>query len=244
MSIHSTKGIVLKTVKYGETSVIATIFTELFGLQSYLVNGVRVKGKATRAHFFQPGSLLDLQVYHHELKNLQRIREIRWAVVYQHIFSEVTWNSVALFMVELLSKVLRQPEQNEALFDYCEQSFLYLDHCQGRVTANFPIFFAIRLLPYLGFRIQDNYSATVDRFHAQEGNFYPGDSGDPLLASREVSQSLAQFLKIKDPADLKEIALSQALRKEILQEIEKYYRIHLPDFTQMKTLPILHEILA
>ena len=39
--VHKTKGIVLRTVKYGETSVIVTILTELFGLQSYLVNGVR-----------------------------------------------------------------------------------------------------------------------------------------------------------------------------------------------------------
>ena len=38
---HKTKGIVLRTVKYGETSVIVTILTELFGLQSYLINGVR-----------------------------------------------------------------------------------------------------------------------------------------------------------------------------------------------------------
>jgi DNA repair protein RecO (recombination protein O) len=100
--IHSTKGIVLRTVKYGETSVIASIFTELFGVQSYMVNGVRTSGKTSKAHFFQPASILELQVYHNDLKNLQRIKDLKWSVLYKNIFSDITKNSVALFMVELL----------------------------------------------------------------------------------------------------------------------------------------------
>ena len=57
--VHKTKGIVLRTVKYGETSVIVTIMTELFGLQSYLINGVRSQsGKGgTKAGLFQPAAI-------------------------------------------------------------------------------------------------------------------------------------------------------------------------------------------
>ncbi len=66
--IHATKGIVLRTIKYGETSVIASIFTELFGIQSYIVNGVRTQSKTSKAHFFQPSSMLEMEVYHNELK--------------------------------------------------------------------------------------------------------------------------------------------------------------------------------
>ena len=102
--IHQTKGIVLRTIKYGETSVVVNIFTELFGIQSYLVNGVRSSGKTSKASFFQPGSILDMEVYHNELKNLQRIKEFKWGYLYQHIFSDIFKNAVALFMVELLAK--------------------------------------------------------------------------------------------------------------------------------------------
>ena len=137
--IYSSKGIVLRTVKYGETSVIASIFTELFGIQSYMVNGVRTSGKTGKAHFFQPASILEMQVYHNELKNLQRIKDLKWAVLYKNIFSDVTKNSVALFMVELLQKNLKQPETNEDLFHFCEDAFLQLDQADPQVTANFPI---------------------------------------------------------------------------------------------------------
>ncbi len=83
MQLHKTKGIVLKTVKYGETSLIATLYTELFGIQSYLVSGVRTstrKGPG-KANLFQPAAILDLVVYHNELKHLQRIREMKWALL-------------------------------------------------------------------------------------------------------------------------------------------------------------------
>jgi len=120
--IHSTKGIVLRTVKYGDTSMIATIYTELFGIQSYIVNGVRTSSKKGpgKANLLQPAAILDLVVYHNDLKNLQRIKEFRWGYLYQHLFFNVLKNSVALFMVELLQKTLKQPEANPDLFHFID----------------------------------------------------------------------------------------------------------------------------
>src|SRR5262249_12523630 len=109
--LHKTRAIVLRAVKYGETSLIVTILTELFGIQSYLVNGVRASTKkgSGKANLFQPAAVLDLVVYHNELRNLQRMSEFRWGHLYQHIFSDVRKNAVALFMAELLTKCLKQP---------------------------------------------------------------------------------------------------------------------------------------
>ena len=107
--LHKTKGIVLRVVKYGETSLVVTIYTELFGLQSYLVNGVRVTTKQgnNKAVMFQPSAILDLVVYHSEFKQLQRIKEHRWAHVYSGILSDVRKNAIALFMVELVTRCIK-----------------------------------------------------------------------------------------------------------------------------------------
>ena len=43
--LHKTKAIILRTVKYGETSLIVTAYTELYGLQSYIEQGVRASTK-------------------------------------------------------------------------------------------------------------------------------------------------------------------------------------------------------
>ena len=106
--LHKTRGIVLRTVKYGETSVVATILTELFGVQSYLINGVRSHSRkgSVKAGMFQPAAILDMVVYHNELKHLNRVKEFRWGRLYQQVLSDVPRNAVGLFMVELLTKCL------------------------------------------------------------------------------------------------------------------------------------------
>src|SRR6187455_522375 len=141
--LHKTKAIVLRTVKYGETSLIVTMFTELFGLQSYLVNGVRTSTKkgSGKANLFQPSAILDLVVYHNELKHLNRIKEFKWGYLYRHILSDVRKNAVTLFMVELLTKCLKQPENNPDLFHFVEDVFINLDESNNAVLANLPLFF-------------------------------------------------------------------------------------------------------
>ena len=156
--IYSTRGIVLRQVKYGETSIVATIYTEIFGIQSYLVNGVRTQSKTSKAALFQPSSLLDMQVYHNELKNLQRIKELKWSVLYHNILSDVTRNSVALYMVEVLHKCLKQQEAYADLFHFCEDAFIQLDGSNDEVAANFPLYFSIQLAQFFGIQLQDNYS--------------------------------------------------------------------------------------
>jgi len=86
--LHKTKGIVLRTVKYGETSLIVTVYTEIFGLQSYLVRGVRASSARGpgRSNLFQPASILDLVVYHNEISNQQQVREFHWANIYKNVF--------------------------------------------------------------------------------------------------------------------------------------------------------------
>src|SRR5689334_7681245 len=109
---HKTKGIILRTIKYGETSIVVTIFTELFGVQTYLVNGIRTQKKqGNKAVMFQPAAILELLVYHNEAKGLQRIKEFNWAYLYESLLSNVIKNSIALYMVELLQRTLKQPEE-------------------------------------------------------------------------------------------------------------------------------------
>jgi DNA repair protein RecO (recombination protein O) len=240
--IHATKAIVLRTIKYGETSVIATIFTEAFGIQSYIVNGVRTQSKTSKAHFFQPSSILEMQVYHNELKNLQRIKELRWSYLYKNILSDITKNSVALYMVELLQKCLKQPESNADLFHFCEDAFRQLDVAGNEVTANFPIYFAMQLAHFLGLRIRDNYSAYRNYFNISEGNFTNKPSANDNFLNTDISYHFSQLLKVLQPAELKEIKLNKTIRTNILSALENYYIFHISEFSPMKTLPVLHEL--
>ena len=244
--LHKTKGIVLRNVKYGETSVIVTIFTELFGVQSYLVNGIRTSSKkgAGKANLFQPSAILDLVVYHNELKQLNRIKEFRWGYLYLHILSDVRKNAVALFMVELLTKCLKQPEGNADLFNFTEDIFMRLDESSGGIMANLPLFFALHLTHFFGFRIDDNYNEKNSFLDLREGSFVAGQPHHPDFLESKQAAITSQLLKVMQPEELEDIKLNHDFRRNLLFVYETYYRLHIQDFGTMKTLPVLREILS
>ncbi len=247
--LHKTKGIVLRTVKYGETSLIVSIFTELFGIQSYLVNGVRTSGKKTsgKASLFQPSSILDMVVYHNDLKQLQRIREFKWSYLYKHILSDVRKNSIALFMVELLSKCLRQPEPNPDLFLFCEDAFMHLDAANDTVAANFPLFFALHVTVFFGVPPSPLSGSISDAhelyFDLKEGGFTVSRPSHPHFIEGKYAQVTGELLNVRRPAELNNIKLNQEFRRNLMFAYEKYFALHIQDFGSMKTLPVLREIL-
>ncbi|TCJ14081.1 DNA repair protein RecO [Flaviaesturariibacter flavus] len=242
--LHKTKGIVLRTVKYGETSLIVTAFTELFGLQSYIVNSVRQassKGTA-RAAYFQPAAQLELVVYHQPQRNLNRIKEYKWTLLYEQVLSDIFKNAVAQFMMELLYKSLKEPEGNAELFYFTEDALLHLDKASPTVTANFPLFFALHLPVFFGFRIDDNRSEEQPYLDLKEGVFTPDQPRHPHFLEGRAAEAVAHILKVLQPEDLEEVKLNQELRREILHQLENYYALHLPDFGTLRTLPVLREI--
>jgi DNA repair protein RecO (recombination protein O) len=244
--LDKTKGIVLRTVKYGETSIIVTIFTELFGVQSYLVNGVRTSTKkgTGKANLFQPSAILDLVVYHNELKSLNRIKEFKWSYIYRHILSDVRKNAVALFMVELLIKCLKQPESNPELFHFTEEVFMKLDESSNAVMANLPLFFALHLPFHFGFRITDNYDEENFFLDLQEGKFVHEQPRHPHFLEDKKASVTSQLLKVMQPGELEDIKLNHDFRRNLLFVYETYYKLHIPDFGTMKSLPVLKEILS
>ena len=240
MQLHKTKGIVLKTVKYGETSLIATLYTELFGVQSYLVNGVRTSSRKGpgKANLFQPAAILDLVVYHNDLKNLQRIRELKWATVYRNIFFDVLKNAVALFMIEVLQKCLKQPEPNPDLFAFIEDSFIHLDTSEGRVLANFPMFFILHLTGFFGFSIHDRYSEKVSVLDLQEGQFVTEQPQHPNVLEGALSYHTAQILRARTPSELQELPLNQETRRLLIRDNDPTRPAPEVTFTDSYTLEV------
>ena len=246
MVLHKTKGIVLRSVKYGETSLIVSIYTEAFGIQSYLINGVRKSSKkgSGKANLFQPASILELVVYHNELRQINRVKEFRWAYLYQHIFFDVRKNAVALFMIELLQKCLKQPEPNESLFNFIEDAFVHLDEAPENVVANYALFFALHLMVFVGIRMEDNYSEELPVLDMMEGTFVPDSPDHPYYLEGQTAFVTSQLLKVMQPEELQQLPLNQSMRRRLLQAYQEFYALHISEFGAMKSLPVLQEVLS
>lgn len=243
--LHKTKAVVLRTVKYGETSLIVSAYTELYGLQSYIVQGVRSSTKkgTGKANYFQPGSILELVVYHHEMKNLQRIKEFKWSYLYEQVFADVIKNSVLLFMVELLQKCIKEPENNPDLFSFVEDALMQLDKADDAVTANFPIYFALHLTGFFGFQLNTEAAEQRSILDLQEGSFVKDYPQHVYYVEGKTAELFRELLKVMQPVELTEIPMNYLQRRQILEAIEMYYLLHVPEFSKLKSLPVLQQIM-
>src|ERR1700761_5207708 len=148
--LHKTRGIVFKTTDYSESSVIVQVFTEKFGLQSYIVNGAKKPRAKISMNMLQPLHLLDMVVYHKNTGQVQRISELKNSPVLQSIPYDVIKSSIAIFLNEVLYKAVRQQSADESLFDFVFNAIEWLDH-QHEGLSNYHLLFLVRLTRYLGF---------------------------------------------------------------------------------------------
>lgn len=242
--LHKTPGIVLRSVRYGETSVIVNIFTEMFGVQSYLVNGVRTgKAKTSRGNLLQPCNQLDLVVYYRDGKNLQRLSDFRLAYLYQSLYGNAVKNAIALFVAELLDKTLKQPETHPQLFHFATHTLQWMDQ-QEHGLANLPLYFTLRVADLLGFGLNGNYHPDTPYFDLREGAFSAEMPAHPCFLDETDSQASGRLSQIDNFFDLKNIRLDKSCRHRLMAAYQEYFQWHLPGFTGLRSPRILAEVLG
>jgi DNA repair protein RecO (recombination protein O) len=244
--LQSTEALILRVVPYSDTSLIVSALTRRYGLQQYMVKGARQQSKkgGSKTSFLQPGALLDLVVYYHEQKQWQLIKEMNWAYVYTQVMASISRNAIALFMVELLSKSIRQTESQEELYDFVRTNFLLLDTCDQAVAANLPLFFSLKLAGMLGFGMEDEYTDTHAYLDMQAGSFVQEYPIHGQYLDADLSYITHQLLQQHTGVTLYRIKLQQAQRRMLLQAYIHFFQFHLPDFGHMKSIQVLQEVLG
>jgi DNA repair protein RecO (recombination protein O) len=219
--IQKTRGIVFRFTKYGETSIIVSIFTEVFGLQSYIVNGVRSKTAKNKIALYQPLTLLELVVYHRPNANLERIREIQCFHPYQSLTSDIKKSTIAIFINELLNKTVKEESHVQDLFEFLVQSMIAIDELTTN-TEDAHLIFMIKLSRHLGFGPQ--FANEIIGGH---------------MTDKGIEENLEKLIFADYGA---QVLLSNAQRKTILELMIGFYADHIENFGEMKSLYVLREL--
>ncbi|MFH1160814.1 MAG: DNA repair protein RecO [bacterium] len=240
--LHKTRGIALHSIKYSETSLITKVYTDAFGMQSYLLKGVRSPKSRLKPALFQPLALLDLVVYKKEQTTLQNVKEVRLAASYRTLTSDIRKSSIALFLTELVYKSIREEEPNPGLFTFLWNAFTLLDAAEGNFSS-FHLLFAMKFCRYLGFQPQPNRSESNRFFHLREGSFFPVfHSAADCLDETESSWFLS--LMQTDLEHQPMLVIPSGIRHRMLEKILSYYRFHLHGFQEIRSHKILHTVLS
>ena len=240
--LHKTRGIVFKTTDYGESSVIVQIFTEKFGLQSYIINAVKKPKAKISQNMLQPLHLLDMVVYHKNTGNVQRIAELKNSPVLQTIPYDVIKSCLAIFLNEVLYKAVRQQSADENLFDFVFNAIEWLDH-QTTGLANFHLLFLMQLSRYLGFYPDRYLMNDADYFDMKNGVFSKYKPDGVLYLSPPHTQNFNQLLDASFE-HINELKFSNDERRYLLTKLLEYYALHIEGFGIIRSHEILEEILS
>ena len=243
MKIYTTSGIVFRTLKYGDTSLILDAYTIDKGLRSFIVGGIRSKkGKSGTSALYQLMNQLEIVAYDNDSDKLSRIKEVKLNHHYMLLQSDVIRSAVGVFLIEVCRNTIREKESNPELYHFLISSFDRLDQHHTKMKF-FPHQFMLQLSKFLGFFPLDNQSAQHIYFDLSDGvfttqAFRPGHR----ILSASDSRLIALMLK-SDLSDFKELNLDTVESARLLDALILYYQEHIPDFRSLKSLDVLRTIL-
>lgn len=238
--LHKTRGIVLHNRPYSDAYSIALIYTEEFGPVSYLIS--RSKGKKTTVSksLFHPLAILDLEADHQNLREIQRIKEAKAHLISLDLLQDPVKSSIGIFLAEFLSRILREAHPNPSLFNYLADSIRVLDMSRESY-ANFHLSFIINLTRFMGFNPDAGTYSAGAFFDMQNGVFVRFKPTSPYFLNPDESLVFRHLLRM-NYNNMRMFRFSGRERKLIIDRFLEYYRIHLVNFPDIKSLDILHEV--
>ena len=238
--LTKTKGIVLKSFKYQDSGLICDIYTESFGLRSYIISGVYSKKGKSKSAYFYPLSQLALVVYEREDKALNRIKELEPYKIHLRTPFEIIRGSVALFMTELFRMTLKEHTPNAALFQWMDHWIDLLDEVEESELAHFPIYFLLQLCDELGLGMSE-FNGEVNSFDLREGVFTPQSPIHADHISGDLAFHLNELLHHRFTQDYN--LPNRTVRNSILQSILRYLQLHIDSFKPIQSLDVLSKVL-
>lgn len=239
--LEKTKGIVLNTVKYGESSLIVHVYTLKTGRQSFIVNAPRGQKAHSKLSQLQPLFLLELDIQFKPGREVNRIKELRGYAPYSEIPFEIVKTTQAIFLAEVLSRLLIESESNPSLFEFLETSLLYFDLMQDG-SHQFHLWLLVQLTDFLGIRpgIQSATSQWLDLEKGVEVDYEPSH---PHSLSPNYTHLLLKIL-LTGLKELPELHIPRADRNQLLKKILQYYHLHFNSLSNLKSASVLSEVFS
>ena len=238
---QKTRGIVLRSLKYGDSGVITTIYTEAFGRMSFIMQGIHGKKSSVKSNLLKQLFLLEMEVDFKPGRELQRVKEIKNISPFGSIPFGIVKSSQAIFLAEVLEKVLREEESRPDLFEFLFKSIQILDLLEDGIN-NFHLLFLIQLTRFLGFAPASNYSVDNQFFDMIAGNFVQFPPVHLWSLKSDESKILAQFIGM-NYQNLSVFKPDQGSRNRWLDFILEYYGLHQGNKLNLKSLEVLRELL-
>lgn len=229
------EGIILRTIKYSESSIIVDIYTKVKGLRSFIVSGLNSKKNKSKSSCFRHLNIVNIVAYDKTNGSLARIKEFGISYYYKSLTYDVTKSSIGLFAIEVCRSSIKELEPNESLYDYIYETLIKLDTVEHNLALE-PIYFTLGLMSHIGITPDNNWSNKNIYFDVLNGRF--DCTLNEYSELEEISKLISQLLS----SSRDKVSIKKLYRDKILDIILKYYQIHIDGFKSLKSVDVLREI--
>ncbi|MBN2612068.1 MAG: DNA repair protein RecO [Bacteroidales bacterium] len=238
--LSKTRGIILHHVKYGESGIIVHIYTEHYGRQSCIVNISKSRRSSVKQSSLLPLSLVDLEIYFKEGKEIHRIKEISNYLPLISIHQEIIKSTIAIFIAELLCKTLHEAESNPQMFEFLFHAIQYLD-AESDGVGNFHVMFLVQYSKFLGIFPKFDLNSLFNKEFSERSFSYINDFEFFLNLPKDTLNSLEEF-SYKSFQDIGEIKINYETRMLLLEKLLDFYKLHFENIGQIKSLQVMKEV--
>ena len=237
-----TEGIVLQSVRYGESSLIVKVFTRDFGLKSYMLKGAFARNSKYKPALFQNLNKISyVEAGRQKTASLGYLKDVQLALVYRSLPFVMDKSAILMFVGELLGKTITEQEKNEDLYDFVARSMQWLDLVESDY-ANFPLYFTLETTRHLGFYPMSNYEAGFC-FDMMEGRFVHDIPLHPYSLDPEAALLLSRLMgKGIDEACRQPLNVVQ--RRVLLDGLIAFMRLHAPVLRGFRSHEVLRTVLG
>lgn len=234
------RAIVLRTFRYNDESLITHLLTEQGGCVGMLVRISRSKRTAVRHSLFQPLAVLQVEWDERPHADLQRPKAAQAVLPFVSLPYDPHKSAMALFLADFLYYALRNEPASRSIFEYVASSIEWLDAC-NEGFANFHLVFLMRLTRFLGFMPNVEGMKEGEWFDLRTADFVAEQPlhNDTLTPAYAIL--IPKLLRLRY-GTMRLFRFRGTERSQLLSYINLYYRLHLPDFPELKSLSVLKEL--
>lgn len=232
--------VVLRTIKYSDSLMVADVYTQSRGRMSFLVPVSRSKRSKVRSVLFQPLSMLTFNAPYREKGGLSRLADVQPYSLYSTIPYDVVKSAIALYLAEMLSNILYEEGDNEPLFAYLDYAFNWFDNAESGYS-DFHILFLLHLTRYLGISPNVEMPASNSYFDLLAGCLVGERPLHPQFLSPEDTRNFIALMEL-DFDSLSTVTLNRRARGEYLTLLQNYYHLHIPGFSEPRSAEVLREL--
>jgi DNA repair protein RecO (recombination protein O) len=240
--LQKTEGIILRTIKYNDTSIIIDAYTSLYGRYSFIASLPKSRHSAIKTSLFQPLALVAIEAdFHANGRGMTRIKNAKLSIPFSSIPFDRSKTTIAFFLAEFMLHSLREEAENAPLFEYLRNSILWLDECADNFS-NFHLVFMMHLSWFLGFYPNLTGYKKGDYFDLQNScytSLHP--LSNQFFLQPEEADRINTMMRM-NYNNMHLFGMSRAQRNRCIEVLLLYYRIHLPEFPDLKSIEVLREV--